>query len=364
MSFRPVARGPTTGPVRVPPGGPRMVPMVGRYPTAPATSTPPQRSSQYPLRSPPQAEISSGRAQFTSADQRRTSSAARQMPLADGGKERRAINAPQRTVGVGYSSSGRLAMARSSSSAPANRSAGSSQMIARAAVSPQENLRVYREGYRGKIDNLNMEQNFLFYTSRLRMNQTSEAIEEVLRWDELPKDQKYEILERRHDYIQWLFPIREPSAFNSQAQELQAHEAARIAQYERQFPPGRGPICRAYRMMLSFYGIDLMSPEVGSVAASEDCVARCRFLNRSWHNYLRITRIFKSLGELGYEHFKLHLISHFISVVFDPDHPMLNVVDSLEQYWVPSLRDGNELAIALQRLHEAKKTYANLVKKR
>jgi hypothetical protein len=114
--------------------------------------------------------------------------------------------------------------------------------------------------------------------------------------------------------VQWLFPIRE-EGMNMSAQELQLHEAEAV----KADPKCRARVVKSYQLMLHFYGMELANKETGEVsraacALSTDVVAqikrashwqaRYRHLDNSFHNYLRITRILKSLGELGYEHYK------------------------------------------------------------
>ena len=52
-------------------------------------------------------------------------------------------------------------------------------------------------------------------------------------------------------------------------------------------------------MMLHFYGMRLVDSATGKVARAEHYRGRYAHLNRSFHNYLRITRILKCLGECG-----------------------------------------------------------------
>ncbi|KAH0619233.1 hypothetical protein JD844_019091 [Phrynosoma platyrhinos] len=54
---------------------------------------------------------------------------------------------------------------------------------------------------------------------------------------------------------------------------------------------------RAYKLMLGFYGISLINEETGEYS----------------HNNLRITRILKCLGEMGYEHYQVHLVKFFLT---------------------------------------------------
>ena len=52
-------------------------------------------------------------------------------------------------------------------------------------------------------------------------------------------------------------------------------------------------------MMLDFYGMKMVNEETGEIDRTDNFKARYRNLSFSRHNWLRITRILKSLGELN-----------------------------------------------------------------
>lgn len=64
-------------------------------------------------------------------------------------------------------------------------------------------------------------------------------------------------------------------------------------------------------------------------------------MNRSFHNYLRITRILKCLGEVGLEHFKIHFVQHVLKEIYE-NRELLNCYESCVKYWVPILRKEEE----------------------
>ena len=107
----------------------------------------------------------------------------------------------------------------------------------------------------------------------------------------------FESLERHHDYIQWLFPLPEPSAANPEAPLLTSEDIAAFAADESL----RKALIRSFRLMLQFYSLELV--EEGDTVA----VTRGDFFDegsRIWltpgnHNLLRITRILRSLSLLG-----------------------------------------------------------------
>ena len=90
---------------------------------------------------------------------------------------------------------------------------------------------------------------------------------------------------------------------------------------------------------------------IGEVARNEDIYrARYNHLNHSFHNYLRISRILKALGEFGFERFKIHWIELFIEEIFE--HGLLrNTLSSLQNFWVPTLRHREERVAMKNKIH-------------
>jgi len=118
-------------------------------------------------------------------------------------------------------------------------------------------------------------------------------IQDVWAWD-------FEDLECTHDYIQWLFPLPEKSAFNADAPVVD-EEVIRAFQSDRRL---RQNLVKSFVVMLHFYGLRCDRKEVGKVAISRSKNYPIR--KQEWlcifdHNYLRITRILKCLMTLGLE---------------------------------------------------------------
>lgn len=103
----------------------------------------------------------------------------------------------------------------------------------------------------------------------------------------------HEELEAVHDYIQWLFPLTERSAFNPGAPLLDDDTIARF----REDAALRANVERSLRVMLDFYGLAIAGHEILRVPTFG---ARSRvWLTPRNHNFLRLTRILKSLSLLG-----------------------------------------------------------------
>jgi hypothetical protein len=104
-------------------------------------------------------------------------------------------------------------------------------------------------------------------------------------------------LERTHDYIQWLFPLRTRSAFNTNAPTL---DDATVAAFGTDTEL-RGNLARAFGRMLRFYGFEEQRDQGAYriVPASNAAAQQRNWLTPGNHNFLRITRILTSLDTLG-----------------------------------------------------------------
>lgn len=98
------------------------------------------------------------------------------------------------------------------------------------------------------------------------------TLDDVLRFDDAS-------LEYTHDFIQWLFPLRERSGANPGAPRL---DDATVAAF-RSRTELRAALRRSYDRMLAFYKADLGWLTLGN------------------HNHLRLTRMMLSLRALGLE---------------------------------------------------------------
>ena len=106
-----------------------------------------------------------------------------------------------------------------------------------------------------------------------------------------------ERLEAVHDYIQWLFPLPERSAFNPDAPLL---GPADIAAFQGSAEL-RGRLLASFRRMLAFYGLALdETADEPRIAPAPDFARRARnWLHPGNHNLLRLTRILRCLILLG-----------------------------------------------------------------
>jgi hypothetical protein len=110
-------------------------------------------------------------------------------------------------------------------------------------------------------------------------------------------DSNFETLEREHDYVQWLFPLPEPSPVNPEAPTVT--EAA-IGAFQSNAAL-KATLRRALDRMLAFYGLAMVhhgqAREV--VATATFTERKSVWLRRNNHNHLRLTRILRCCHLLG-----------------------------------------------------------------
>lgn len=102
--------------------------------------------------------------------------------------------------------------------------------------------------------------NVEFYRNKIPSIPNGATIERILKdWSS-----NYELLEKHHGFIQWLFPNLFQSRFNSQAYAILPGEIDVFLTD----PEVYNRYVRAYQMMLGFYGMKLKSKETGEIAPS------------------------------------------------------------------------------------------------
>ncbi|KAI0074117.1 hypothetical protein K474DRAFT_1710122 [Panus rudis PR-1116 ss-1] len=198
-------------------------------------------------------------------------------------------------------------------------------------------VREFLDGYPDHEDDPTQNANLEFYQNKRKCRPDNVTIDEIhQRWKG-----DYSKLEYKHGFIQWLFPIQE-YGMNSYAQPLQRHEI----EVMRKDPEIQGRVLRSYRLMLDFYGMNLDSEETGllsRVKPESKCAERYRNLSRSSHNYLRISRILKSLSELGFERLNAGFLLHILNE--QSEHKQLDnstLKSSMDRWWANCLRNEEE----------------------
>jgi len=121
-----------------------------------------------------------------------------------------------------------------------------------------------------------------FYGDEEGPNSSGYTLEQVLGWPN-------EDWELQHDFIQWLFATDEPSMFNADAPVL---DAATIARFRAE-PLLRHRLRRSFDRWLSFCGITRTDDGLAFDSPNPGVWGRQN------HNWLRITRVLRSLNLLG-----------------------------------------------------------------
>ncbi|KAM5245928.1 opioid growth factor receptor [Ctenodactylus gundi] len=193
-----------------------------------------------------------------------------------------------------------------------------------------QDMRRYRHHYPDLVerDSNGDMPNLSFYKNEIRFLPNGCFIEDILQtWRD-----NYDLLEDNHSYIQWLFPLREPGV-NWHAKPLTLKEVEAFKSSEEV----RERLVRAYELMLGFYGIQLENRDTGAVRRAQNYHKRFQNLNWRSHNNLRITRILKSLGELGLEHYQAPLARFFLEETL-VRHELPSVRQSALDYFLFAVR--------------------------
>jgi Opioid growth factor receptor (OGFr) conserved region len=145
----------------------------------------------------------------------------------------------------------------------------------------------------GKMDSNKFTSWIVPFYSGDGVDSEGRKLSEIWAWD-------FEELECAHDYIQWLFPLTEVSAFNSDAPLVNEEVVAAFAG-DRQL---RQNLLKSVTVMLKFYGwhgVVSEAEELSIESASDRQARESEWICPCDHNYLRITRILKCLMVFGLE---------------------------------------------------------------
>lgn len=128
-----------------------------------------------------------------------------------------------------------------------------------------------------------------------------------------------EQLETQHDYIQWMFPIREASQFNPYAPLVTNHTILLF----RELDILRDRMFESYEKMKSFYFTR----------------GRCwDWVTPNNHNFLRITRIIKSLKLFGLEQ-QAHDFYAWCQVVIKHTDYIKIIGEETQKYWKEAIEN-------------------------
>ena len=107
------------------------------------------------------------------------------------------------------------------------------------------------------LDDPKKDLNWAFYDNQVTNmgDEIAAKVDEMHQWYG-----DYEKLERQHDYIQFLFPLMDPSLFNPKIQLLQRHEVRKI----RRDKAASLRVRKSFEMMLDFFGFQLADVSKGN----------------------------------------------------------------------------------------------------
>eukprot|EP01126_Amoeba_proteus_P006796 TRINITY_DN1238_c0_g1_i4.p1 TRINITY_DN1238_c0_g1~~TRINITY_DN1238_c0_g1_i4.p1 ORF type:complete len:239 (+),score=69.89 TRINITY_DN1238_c0_g1_i4:463-1179(+) len=100
----------------------------------------------------------------------------------------------------------------------------------------------------------------------------------------------------------------------------------------------------SYEIMVNYYGCTL-DRESGRLSRGEDWEKRYKKLSSHSQNFSQITRILKSMGELGLEHLKKQFLIHLIEEIWK-NRVILVCGDTCRNSWVGTIKgdgDRNEM---------------------
>ena len=138
-------------------------------------------------------------------------------------------------------------------------------------------------------------------------------------------------MEWHHDFIQWMFPLREPSQFNPNAPLLtEADIAAFLGD-----PGLRDQLLKSLDRFLAFLGLERRENEI---APGPEFPARSEILRNPNHNWLRITRVLHCLRLLGLEEQGRRLLDCLEKL---HNEGMTRITSDTLRYWRDAARPAN-----------------------
>jgi hypothetical protein len=131
-------------------------------------------------------------------------------------------------------------------------------------------------------------------------------------------------LEDLHDYIQWIFPLNEESRAVPGSPVLTEEDIKELLNS----PKVEGRLFKSFVMMCRFYGFKDTTPDYNLVEVSVDPYSpEFKLTASNWltpynHNYLRLTRILKSLKLLGCDDWANELFNA-LQIVYDANSKII-----------------------------------------
>lgn len=139
-------------------------------------------------------------------------------------------------------------------------------------------------------------------------------------------------METIHDFIQWLFPLREPSRFNPDAPLLSVLD---IAEFHAD-PRLRENLRHSFELFLAFLGLRCGA---GRIVTAPDFDAKAGVWRHPNHNWLRITRVLTSTRTLGLEEPSRAFLD-FLKALRDQEQS--GITAETFRYWNHAVNESNK----------------------
>lgn len=181
--------------------------------------------------------------------------------------------------------------------------------------------------------------NLSFYHNKLAPSGI-ETIENIFSWN-------HSELEDCHCYIQWLFPMHdEVSSFNYNCERITLEESTRIRE---NIVTSLRALC-AFELMLHFMGFEIDKSD-WTIKLSD--IDRIHFINNSRHNFLRITRMLKSMNFIGLGCFRKSFLNALREQILNRN--LINAYNSYKNYWSTCIFDEDFFSSGMRFLKSGSK---------
>ena len=132
-------------------------------------------------------------------------------------------------------------------------------------------------------------------------------------------------LEKQHNYIQWIFPLEKRSSFN-----IFCPIVRNISLYDDLII--RNNMIKSFSMMLKFYGFILKDNKI----LKHNYEARkVIWISKNNHNFLRITRILKSLSLFKLNYYAIEFYKVLL-LVYEENKDIIS--EKTIQYWTEAIK--------------------------
>lgn len=170
----------------------------------------------------------------------------------------------------------------------------------------------------------------------------------------------YDFLEENNNYMEWVFPIYGSAGLNPNTKPLSMQEATLIKNNIH----CSIRVVKSFKMMLNFFGMKLVNDLTGEIGREPEIwQARYCHLNTRTNNNIKITRMLKSLGFLGFERYQKSFAQH-LKAEIEQNGLLKNCRDSYKNFWSNYLKLGDDFkneSVFFQHAQSQSEIYRNYV---